>query len=68
MAELAASRELKVRVAVAKHRRATVEVLRVLSLDGEAEVRRAVHRNKSASDEIPSPCRVPMGVGGAPAP
>jgi len=56
---LAGSPELKVGVTVAKNRRAPLEVLRALSLDPEASVRKAVHGNKSATEEIRAQAALP---------
>ena len=49
---LAGDKVTTVRVAVAKQPRTPLDVLKVLSADADVEVRKAVHANPSATDEI----------------
>ena len=49
---LAQDKVLTVRVAVAKQPRTPLDVLKVLAADADVKVRKAVHKNRSATDEI----------------
>ena len=49
---LAQDKVLTVRVAVAKQPQTPLDVLKVLAADADVKVRKAVHANRSATDEI----------------
>jgi hypothetical protein len=49
---LAQDKVVTVRVAVAKQPRTPLDVLKVLAADADVKVRKAVHANRSATDEI----------------